>query len=34
MVLKIDISLKGKKFFIFAEASSDSGANVIFINQK
>ena len=34
IVLKIKISPKGKKFFISAEAILDSGANVIFIDQK
>ena len=34
IVLKIEISLKGKKSFISTEALLDSGANVIFIDQK
>ena len=34
IVLKIDISLKGKEPFISAEALLDSGANVIFIDKK
>ena len=34
IVLKIEISLKGKKSFISAEALLDSGANIIFIDQK
>ena len=34
IVLKIEISIKGKKFFISAEALLDSGANIIFIDQK
>ena len=34
IVLKIDISPKGKKPFISAEALLDSGANIIFIDKK
>ena len=34
IVLKIEISPKGKKFFISAEALLDSGANIIFIDQR
>ena len=34
IVLKIEISLKGKKSFISTEALLDSGANIIFIDQK
>ena len=34
IVLKIEISLKGKKSFISAEALLDSGANIIFIDRK
>ena len=32
IVLKIEISLKGRKPFISAEALLDSGANIIFID--
>ena len=34
IILKIDISPKGKKSFISAEALLDSGANIIFIDWK
>ena len=34
IVLKIEISPKGKKSFISTEALLDSGANVIFIDQR
>ena len=34
IILKIDISLKGKKSFISTEALLDSGANIIFIDRK
>ena len=34
IILKIDISPKGKKPFISAEALLDSGANIIFIDKK
>ena len=34
IILKIEIFLKGKKSFISAKALLDSGANVIFIDQK
>ena len=34
IVLKIDISPKGREPFISAEALLDSGANVIFIDKK
>ena len=34
IVLKIEVSPKGKKSFISAEAFLDSGANIIFIDQK
>ena len=34
IILKIDISQKGKKSFISAEALLDSGANIIFIDRK
>ena len=34
IVLKIEISPKGKKSFISTEALLDSGANIIFINRK
>ena len=34
IILKIEISLKGKKSFISTEALLDSGANIIFIDRK
>ena len=34
IVLKIEVSLKGKKSIISAEALLDSGANIIFIDRK
>ena len=34
IVLKIEISLKGKKSFISTEALLDSRANIIFIDRK
>ena len=34
IILKIEISPKGKKSFISTEALLDSGANVIFIDRK